>query len=205
MGKLLTLGAFAVGCGAAYLLSRRGEATTAPQTGRTNVQDEAFKVTLAEFTAEKDAAKKAAIKTRLDAEIARRKAAEVAKAKAPKPLYPVGLEVRFGKRQATIIDAKQDAKGAWSYDIDLKAGELLGLGDGVYTKTEPEMRQIIAGEVGQPLVDGQAFPAGIQVYRGGQGGKLEKVEKNAAGVWIYTVAGWGNTVNQSELLGILGK
>lgn len=225
MSKAFTLTAFGAGIVAAILLARRRPALAAGmyefppeivthspeflareealQTGRKVMQDAAFKVTLAEFAAEKDAQKKAAIKTKLDAEIAKRKAAEAAEAK--KPTYPVGLQVKFGKRQATIVGAKQDAAGAWIYDIDLKAGELLGLGDGVYTKTEPEMRQIIAGEVGQPLVEGQLFPANIQVYRGGQGGQIAKVEKNAAGEWNYTITGWPNVVTQAEFWSILRK
>lgn len=164
--------------------------------------DEQLKVTLMEFTAEKDAQKKAALKTKLDAEIARRKAAEAA---APKPLYPVGLEARFGKRRAVIAGVAV-VNGVPTYVIDLQAGEFLGLGDGVYNRTEAELRATLAGEVGQPLVDGQAFPQGIAVYRNGQGGVIQAVTRDdAKGGWLYTVAGWPRPVTQQELLAILRK
>lgn len=165
-------------------------------------QDETFKVTLAEFAAEKDAAKRAAIKAKLDAEIARRKAAEAA---APRPLYPVGLEARFGKRRAVII-ATAVADNRPVYVIDLEAGEFLGLGDGRYERTEAELRATLAGEVGQPLEDGQAFPAGIAVHRNGQGGAIETVVKDdARGGWVYTLAGWPRVVTQDELLAVLRR
>lgn len=187
----------------AVLLAARGGAL--PQTGRsamTTTQDETFKVTLAEFTAEKDAAKKAALKAKLDAEVARRKAAEAA---APKPLYPVGLEARFGKRRAVITGAAV-VNGVPTYTISLEAGEFLGLGDGVYTRTEAELRATLAGEVGQMLADGQAFPRGVAVYRGGQGGAIQAVTKDdAKGGWVYTITGWPRPVTQAELMAVLRK
>jgi hypothetical protein len=219
MGKLLTIGAFAAGCGAAYLLTRRESAAT---TGRTNVQDEAFRITLAELAAEKDSAKKAVLKAKLDAEVVRRKASEaeaeqrakaataaIAKAKVEaaartKPLYPPGLLVKFGDISATITEAHRDAQGAWHYTTVI-SGTPLGIKDGTYPSSEIDLRKQLSEQLGQPLAADQAFPVGLQVYRNQQGGWIQKVERNAAGVWIYTVAGWGNTVNQSELLGILSK
>ena len=166
-------------------------------------QDEALKVTLQEFVAEKDAAKKAALRAKLDAEIARRKAAEAA---APKPLYPVGLEARFGKRRAVITTAALGADGVWRYVIDLQAGEFLGLGDGTYTRTEAELRATLAGEVGQQLAAGQAFPQGIAVYRGGQGGVIETaVKDDARGGWVYAITGWPRAATQDELLAVLRR
>lgn len=168
----------------------------------TMAQDEVLKVTLAEFVAEKDAAKKAKLKARLDAEIARRKAVEAA---APRPLYPVGLEARFGKRRAVIIAAAA-VDGRLVYVIDLEAGEFLGLGDGRYERTEAELRATLADEVGQPLEDGQAFPQGVAVYRNGQGGAIEAVVRDdARGGWVYTLAGWPRAVTQDELLTVLRR
>jgi hypothetical protein len=155
--------------------------------------------------AEADPAKKATLKQQIDAEIAARKAAEAEAAKRPKPLYPVGLQVQFGKRKATITEAHQDAQGAWHYTIALLAGEFLGLGDGSYQVSEADMRAKVAGEVGQQLAPGQAFPQGVAVYRNGQGGMVSKVAQDAAGAWQYTIAGWPNTVTQEQLLAILRK
>lgn len=164
--------------------------------------DEQFKVTLAEFAAEKDAQKKAALRARLDAEIARREAVAAAE---PRPLYPVGLEARFGRRRA-VIAATAVVDGALVYVVDLEAGEFLGFGDGRYERTEAELRAQLAGEVGQPLVDGQAFPAGVAVYRNGRGGVITAVERDAArGGWLYALAGWPRAVTQGELLAILRK
>lgn len=168
----------------------------------TQMGDDEVKQVLAAFAAEKDADKKAALKAKLEAEIERRKAAAAA---APQPLYPVGLEARFGKRRAVIV-ATAVTNGRLVYVIDLEAGEFLGLGDGRYERTEAELRATLAGEVGQPLVDGQAFPQGIAVYRNGQGGVITNATKDdAKGGWIYTLTGWPRPVTQAELLAVLRK
>lgn len=166
------------------------------------MNDDEVKVVLAELAAETDAQKKAALKAKLDAEIARRKAVVAA---APQPLYPVGLEARFGKRRA-VIAGTAVVNGALVYVVDLEAGEFLGLGDGRYERTEAELRATLAGEVGQPLADGQAFPAGVAVYRNGQGGAIQAVTRDdAKGGWLYTIIGWPRAVTQQELLAILRK
>lgn len=170
---------------------------TQAQTG-----DDEVRRVVAAFAAETDPTKKAELRARLDAEVARRQAAEAA---APRPLYPVGLEARFGKRRAVIVSTAV-ADGKLIYVIDLQAGELFGLGDGRYERTEAELRATLAGEVGQPLVDGQAFPAGIAVYRNGQGGVIQAaVKDDARGGWVYTVSGWPRAVTQAELLAVLRR
>jgi len=155
---------------------------------------------------EKDVEKQKAMKLELvakaKAEQAARKAAEEKAAKGP--MYPTGLMVRFGKREATITAAHQDAQGAWHYSISLKAGEFLGLGDGVYQMSETDVRSKVQEEVG-PLQPGQAFAPNVTIYRNGQGGRIESATKNAAGVWQYVISGWGAPVSQSELLGILTR
>lgn len=163
------------------------------------MSDDAVKVLVTRFAAEQDPAKKAGLKATLDAEIARRKAA------APRPLYPVGLEARFGKRRA-VITGYAVVNDVPTYTIDLAAGEFLGLGDGIYVRTETELRATLAGEVGQPLTEGQAFPQGIAVYRNGQGGIIEAASRDdARGGWLYAIAGWPRAVTQDELLALLRK
>ena len=161
--------------------------------------DDEIKVIVAEYAKEQDPEKKAALKARLDAEVASRKMAEAAG-----PRYPVGLQVRFGKRQATVTQATPGGPAGWTYAIDLKAGEVFGLGDGVYQKTEAEMRQILADEVHAPLATDQDYPAGIAVYRNGQGGLIEKAEQ-VGGVWTYTIQGWPRPVTQAELAAVLKR
>jgi len=165
---------------------------------------EAIQKLAAQIAAEKDPEKQKAIKAELVAKINEEKAArKAAEDKAAQgPMYPQGLVVKFGKRTATITQAVKNAQGEWFYAIDLLAGEILELGDGEYQLTESEMRAKVQEEVGvvQP---GQAFTAGMAVYRNGQGGLIQKVEKNAAGQWTYVVQGWGGPVTYLEFMGIL--
>ena len=116
------------------------------------------------------------------------------------PVYPVGMRALFGKRDATITGATQDAAGVWHYTIDLKSGEFLNLGSGTYTKTEAEVRAVIADQLGA-LAAGQAFPKGIKVYRNGVGGVIQSSTQDAkTGEWYYMIGGWGgNPIAQSEL------
>jgi hypothetical protein len=120
------------------------------------------------------------------------------------PMYPQGLVVKFGKRTATIARAVKNGHGEWFYTIDLLAGELLELGDGMYELTESEMRTKVQEEVGA-VQPGQAFAAGMSVSRHGVGGLVERVSRDASGQFAYQLQGWPRVVSQAELLGILTR
>lgn len=159
----------------------------------------------AQIVAEKDAKRALALKAELaklaQAEIDARKAAAAEAAKVPQPMYPVGLEARFGSRRATITGAKQGADGAWEYTVDLKAGMPLDLGDGTYNLSEAELRQRVAEELG-PVAAGQAYPKGILIMRRGRGGLVETVEAKDGG-FSYQLRGWPTPVTQVELQELL--
>jgi len=155
---------------------------------------------------EKDAAKLTALKAELvklaQEESAALKAAEAKAAKGP--FYMPGLQAKFGKITANITEAHQDAQGAWHYTTVL-SGTPFGLKDGTYPSSETDLRQQLSERLNQPLAVGQAYPAGLEVYRRGQGGVVQNVTKNAAGEFVYQIQGWPNAVTQSELLGILAR
>jgi hypothetical protein len=146
----------------------------------------------------------------LKAQLVEKASAEVAAARkaedkaAGGPMYPVGLDVRFGKRQATITEAHQDAQGAWHYTANVNSGEWRNIGGGVKQFSEAAVRAAVQKEVG-PLQQGQAFAANVSVYRNGQGGEILKSEKNASGEWTYVIRNWGSPVTQRELMGILTR
>jgi len=146
----------------------------------------------------------------LKAQLVERAAVEVAAARkaedkaAGGPMYPVGLDIRFGKRQATITEAHQDAQGAWHYTANVNSGEWRNIGGGKKQFSESWVRDAVQKEVGV-LQPGQAFTTGVSVYRNGQGGEILKAEKNPTGHWLYTMRGWPNPVTQNELLGILTR
>lgn len=161
----------------------------------------------AAIEAEPDAAKKKTLvdqRAKLAAEeLAKARADAAIKAtldKAPQPPYPVGLVAKFGKREATITRAWQDDQG-WHFKVDLKTGELFGLGSGTYDVTEAELRQRLADELGA-LAPGQLYPRGIYVMRGGKGGVVDAVERDGE-TFRYTLRGWGAPVGQGELAALL--
>lgn len=153
----------------------------------------AMQVTLAKVT---DEAQRKDIITKIaalaKAEIEERKAA---------PPYPVGLTARFGKRTAHITGARCDA-GGWVFDIQLEAGEFLGLGDGAYTVTEEKLREHLQGELG-PMRPGQLFPQGIAMQKGGGAWVIiEAAGVTPAGL-MYRVRGMGEPVSQEWVQGYL--
>jgi hypothetical protein len=168
-------------------------------------QLEAAKAQLAAAVAQgagKAKALNAELAAKAQAEQAAKKAAE-AKAVAG-PLYPVGLDVFFGKRQATITTAQRDAQGVWQYTAYVKSGEPFGIGSRSYPFDEAALRQAMQSQVGT-IEPGQFAVAGVRVYRNGQGGEILKAEKNATGEWTYVIKNWGSPVTQKELLGILTR
>jgi hypothetical protein len=154
--------------------------------------------------AEKDATKKLALAEELKKLALEEKAALVAPPAVPQPLYPVGLKISFGKRKATITAAYQDAQGVWQYTAYVESGEVFGLGTKSYNFDEASLRANLQKEVG-PIQPGQAFVPNVTVYRNGQGGLIQRAEKNASGVWIYSLSGWPNPVSQDELGAILRR
>jgi hypothetical protein len=188
----------------AQVASLTAAAKAAPPAQKKQLEDAKAKlVAAASGTAQKTAALKNELAERAQAEQAAKKAAEAAAAKGP--MYPVGLEATFGGKWVKIIQAWQEkAGGPWSYAIMAKLGMAFGLGDGKHTQTEAEIRSRIAGALGA-MAPGQFYPAGLQVFRNGQGGLIEKVTKNADGTFSYQLRGWPNTVTQSELQGILTR
>jgi hypothetical protein len=165
---------------------------------------------VAQIAAEKDPEKKKALVAEAQKLVANAKAAEQAEADALKayqeraktlPLYPEGLTVQFGTRTATITRAQKDRAGNWHYTIDLKAGEFLNLGDGVYEMSEDDMRSKVQEEVGR-LEPWQAFAPGITLSRGRVSGLVEQVSKKA-GQWTYRLRGWPREMPQIELQDLL--
>ena len=156
--------------------------------------------------AEKDVAKKQALAEELKKLAQEESAAlKTIEAKAAKgPFYMPGLQAKFGKITANITEAHQDAQGAWHYTTVL-SGTPFGLKDGSYPSSETDLRQQLSQRLNQPLAQGQAYPAGLEVYRGGQGGLVQSVMRNAAGEFVYQMRGWPNTVTQAELLGVLSR
>ena len=156
---------------------------------------------------ETDAAKKQALADELKKLAQEEQAALKAAAApaAPQPTYPVGLEATFGGKWVKILQAWQTAPGGpWSYAVDAKLGMLFGVGDGKHTLTEAEVRGRLAEALGA-FPPGQAYPAGLTVYRHGQGGVIERVAPGGAGGFTDTVRGWPNAVSQDELQAILRR
>jgi hypothetical protein len=148
----------------------------------------------------------------LKAQLVEKAAAEVAAARkaedkaAGGPMYPVGLEAKFSGKAARIKKAWQDGQGNWHYVVDLETG-LPWPANKLKDKqiSEVALRQQLAERGGIYLQPGQAYGQGIEIYRNGQGGYIEKAEKNSTGHWLYTVRGWPNPVTQNEILGILTR
>lgn len=120
------------------------------------------------------------------------------------PPYPVGLVAKFSKREATITNARRDTVRGWSFTVDLKAGEFLGLGDGTYELTEAELRQHLIDELGA-MRTGQLYPKGITVSRNNVGGTVTAVALGGDGGFTYALAGWPRAVSQDELRAILAR
>jgi len=167
---------------------------------------EAIQKLAAQMAAEKDPEKQKAIKAELVAKIneekAARKAAEEAAAKGP--MYPVGAVARFSGMEATVEKASQNAQGNWFYTVYL-TGTPMGLYDGPHDTSEVELRNQMGEQLGQMLQPGQAFAPGMAVFRNGQGGLIQKAERNPAGQWTYVVQGWAGPVTQIEFLGMLTR
>jgi hypothetical protein len=123
----------------------------------------------------------------------------------PTPMYPVGLEAHLDKVTVTVTKAWLDGQGGAHYEVTIK-GTPLGLYDAKgKAVSEKFLRDTLAKQTKQQLAADQVFPQGIEVYRNGQGGKLDLVVRDDHGEWAYTIPGWDNTVTQAELLRILGR
>lgn len=161
----------------------------------TQVQDDVVKL-VAAYAQEADAAKKAALKAQLEAEIARRKAAE---AQRPLPRYPVGLAATLGDNKA-VVTAAAFQNGTWVYTVVINPDALIMTM--TLTKPEAELKTLLAQQIGQPA--GPAYPRGLLVFRNGQGGLIEDVKADGA-TWSYQVRGWPARVSEDQLAAILGK
>lgn len=130
------------------------------------------------------------------------KSAPVAPTTPRAPLYPVGLQAKLGSKTATILKAWLDGQGGAHYTVKVDGVPLLG--SLTRDTSEDKLRQTLAKEVGQPLAPRQAFPLGLELYRNGQGGLIERVEPRG-NTFAYTFRGWPNPVTQAELFMILGR
>jgi len=162
--------------------------------------DDEVKVIVAAFATETDAKKKAELKAKLDAEIARRKAVEAELAKRPKPLYPVGSSATIGNNVAVVTQAEFQGT-AWIYTVVINPGAFI-MTKTLSNVTENDIKKFLAEHVGQ--VVGPAYPRGLTVFRNGQGGLIEDVKVDGA-TYSYQVKGWPNRVTESQLAAILGK
>ena len=123
---------------------------------------------------------------------------------APTPMYPVGLTAKLGDVSVGVLKAWLDGQGGAHYEVSIK-----GTPFGVYdTKSkavsEVFLRDTIKSQVKAPLAADQVFPVGVEVYRNGQGGKIEAVYQDAgAPGWSYVIKGWDGPVPQAKLLEIL--
>ena len=124
----------------------------------------------------------------------------------PLPRYPVGLEMRFQGKKATIKKAWQDGQSGWHFLVDVDAGMPLGIGN-MKDKAVSEqfVRDTLANQLKQTLAPDQAFPLGVEVYRGGKGGLIEAVSRSPEGLFVYRVRGWDSLVTQGKLLDELVK
>lgn len=161
----------------------------------------------AQMASEKDPERQKAVRLQLVAKINEEKAAKkAAEDKAAKgPTYPVGLTAGFDGKSATITDARKDARGEWTYSVDVRAGMPFEIGDGVYNLSETELRNEMVNRFNATLALGQAFAAGMEISLRGRGGRITSVQRNAAGAFEYVIAGWGAPVTQRELAGILTR
>lgn len=169
------------------------------------------------MAAEPDPAKKQALAAERAKLAAEELAAQKAAAAAPKPSakdaiaatlargpqspYPQGLVAKFGKREATILRTWQDGQGGWHFKIDLKSGEFLNLGSGVYDVSEATLREHLQKELGA-MAPGQLYPQGIYVMNQGKGGVIERVERNGDR-FQYHLRGWPQPVAQADLNALL--
>jgi hypothetical protein len=201
VGKLLTIGAAIAGTGLTLWLAARRRAE--PQTGRKTMsemtRDDNIKQVIAQYAQATDPAEKVKLKAQLDAEIAKRKAAEAEAATRPRPRYPIGLAAELAGKRAVVKGATW-ANGAWVYTVEIDAGMLIP--NFTVTKPEAELRALLAEQVGQPV--GPAYPRGITLYRNGQGGLIEDVQPDA-GSYSYQVKGWPKRVTEAELAAVLGR
>jgi hypothetical protein len=123
----------------------------------------------------------------------------------PTPLYPVGLVAKLKGATVGVLKAWLDGQGAAHYEVSI-VGTPLGLYDAKSKAvSESFLRDTLTKQGGQPLAADQVFPAGVEVYRDGQGGLIEQATRNNGGEWTYTVKGWPNAVGQLELVRILGR
>ena len=123
------------------------------------------------------------------------------------PRYPVGLEAKFNGKKAVVKQAWQDGQGGWHFKLDIDAGMPFGIGN-MKDKAVSEqfLRDTLANQLKQPLAPDQAFPQGVEVYRKGKGGLIQSASKNADGLWVYNIKGWGTEpITQGKLLDELVK
>jgi hypothetical protein len=121
----------------------------------------------------------------------------------PLPRYPVGLEMRFDGKKATVKKAWQDGQGGWHFLVDIDAGFFLKIKDKAVS--EQFIRDTLSAQLKQTLGPEQAFPLGVEVYRNGKGGMIEAVSRNPEGIYVYRVKGWENLVTQGQFLDELVK
>lgn len=120
------------------------------------------------------------------------------------PMYPVGLTAKLKGVNVEVLKAWLDGQGGAHYEVSIK-----GTPFGVYDTaskavSESFLRDTLKKQVGAPLEDKQAFPVGVEVYRNGQGGKIESaVRDGESGGYVYQIKGWGDAVTQEKLMGIL--
>ena len=134
--------------------------------------------------------------------LAKEELEEVRARNAALPPYP-RMVAKFGKRTATITNATRSAAGGWIFDIDLQAGEFLGLGDGHHRVTEVELRGHLQSELGA-MVAGQLFPVGVAVAKSAQGpwAVVEAAGPTPAG-FMYRLRGMSQPVSQEWIQGYL--
>jgi len=178
-------------------------AAAAPPAQKKTLEDAKAKlIAAAASNAQQAKAANAELVKKAQVEQAAKKAAEAVAAKGP--MYPEGLQAKFDGKSAIIKKAWQDGQGNWHYMIDLETG-LPWPANKLKDKaiSEVELRKQVSERGGIVLKPGQFYGSGLEVYRNGQGGYIEKAEKNASGDWIYSIRNWGSPVSQRELLGIL--
>lgn len=154
--------------------------------------DDEFKNVVVEFKRAPDAAAKAALKARLDTEIARRCA-------PPAPLYPNGLTAALGDKRARVTAAKWDG-AMWQYLVEVDAGALIPTFS--ITRPETELRALLAEHTGQPA--GPAYPRGVVLIRNGQSAVIDDARAEG-GTYTYQVRGWPARVAEADLALALGK
>lgn len=158
--------------------------------------DDEFKNVVVEWKRAPDAAAKAALRARLDAEIARRTAAPAAPAA---PLYPVGLAAALGDKRARVLSAKWDGT-TWQYTVEVDAGPLIPTFS--IARPEIELRALLAEHAGQPA--GPAYPRGVVLLRNGQAAAIDDARAEG-GTYTYQVRGWPARVSEADLAAALAR